>query len=274
VTFDRSHRAVLQSAVSALKRFLEFGYEKAYFIENHWHFLIGLFLTLAVMVGSGTWDALDQGSLPLFLFISLWLTIWTIAVAFLLVKVAQSWLEAIRSPWAIRKYFGALMLSLFALPFLAGEVLGFFFLAFQATSLPVAVLILLSIVITVVFYQLLQNVTAAGRAHLDANEGFQTFLEATEEDRLNYLNPPDRNPVLFEKYLPYALALDVEQRWAEQFTDVLAAEMAEGRTVGWYSGSSGGSFSPSSLASSLDTSVSTVGIRGSSTHDLGPDRLR
>ena len=58
------------------------------------------------------------------------------------------------------------------------------------------------------------------------------------------LNPPEKTPELFEKYLPYALALDVEQQWSEQFAEVLrkAAE-AQPNTYGpgywprWYSGS-------------------------------------
>ena len=34
---------------------------------------------------------------------------------------------------------------------------------------------------------------------------------------------PERTPELFEKFLPYALALGVEQKWSEQFSTELAA---------------------------------------------------
>ncbi len=44
-----------------------------------------------------------------------------------------------------------------------------------------------------------------------------------EEDRLNLENPPEKTPELFEKFLPYALALDVEQEWSEKFDEVLKA---------------------------------------------------
>ena len=42
---------------------------------------------------------------------------------------------------------------------------------------------------------------------------------------------------MFERYLPYAVALNVENRWAERFAGVLAAAAAAGAaTATWYSG--------------------------------------
>jgi len=73
------------------------------------------------------------------------------------------------------------------------------------------------------FYRLLKAWTPAGRKLMDEIEGFRLYLAAAEQDRLDRMNPPEKTPELFEKYLPYALALDLEQRWAEQFSDVLAA---------------------------------------------------
>ncbi len=258
VRFERSDQTVIQSAVSALKRNLEYGWEKAYFVRNRWYFAIGLLLTLGVVVISGIREALDQGNLPLFFFISLWLTIWSIGVAVLLVLVVKSWMEVIQGSGKIGKLIGTVFLTLFALPFIGGEILGLYFLAFQATSVPLAILFVVSLAITLIFYQLLKAVTPLGRKRLDEIEGFRVFLEAAEKDRLNFLNPPDRTPELFEKFLPYALALGVEQRWAEQFTEVLAAAAAEGRFPGWYSGTTSRGFSAASLASSLGDSLSSA----------------
>ena len=94
--------------------------------------------------------------------------------------------------------------------------------------------------INYIFYHLLKAPTRVGRSLLDTVEGFKVFLAATEKDRLNMLNPPEKTPDLFEKYLPYALAFDIEQQWAEQFSDILSATaVGEGGppTVrSWYSG--------------------------------------
>ena len=46
---------------------------------------------------------------------------------------------------------------------------------------------------------------------------------------LEALAAPEKTPELFEKFLPYALALNVEHEWSEQFADVLKAAAADGR---------------------------------------------
>jgi uncharacterized membrane protein YgcG len=269
VLFVPANQTIIKSAVSALKRNLEYGYEKSYFVHNRWYFAIGLLLTLGVVVLSGIREALDQGSLPLFFFISLWLTLWSIGVAVLLAVVIKSWLEVIKDPGKIGKIIKTIFLTLFALPFFGGEVLGLYFLAFEATSVPLAVLFVVSIGITLVFYQLLKAVTPLGRKRLDEIEGFRVFLEAAEKDRLNYLNSPERTPELFEKFLPYALALGVEQRWAEQFSRVLSSAAAEGRTPDWYSSRSVGTFSAGALASSLGGSLSSAVASSSASSGSG-----
>jgi len=48
-------------------------------------------------------------------------------------------------------------------------------------------------------------------------EGFKMYLKTAEEHRLNILTPPE----LFEKLLPYAMALGVSNEWCNKFGDVL-----------------------------------------------------
>jgi uncharacterized membrane protein YgcG len=83
--------------------------------------------------------------------------------------------------------------------------------------------------------------TRQGRATLDHIAGFKQYLSITEEDRLERLNPPEKTPELFERYLPYAIALGVENAWANRFANVLAtasaadAEQASS-SMKWYAG--------------------------------------
>jgi uncharacterized membrane protein YgcG len=84
--------------------------------------------------------------------------------------------------------------------------------------------------------------TKEGRSTMDSIAGFQKYLSVTEENRLEVLHPPEKTPELFERYLPYAIALGVENRWAARFAGVLAAAAADpnrsGHTgMGWYVGS-------------------------------------
>jgi hypothetical protein len=72
--------------------------------------------------------------------------------------------------------------------------------------------------IHVVFFFLLRAPTPLGRKVLDKIEGFRTYLAAAEGDRLDRMTPPEKTPGLYQAYLPYALALGVENRWSEQFS--------------------------------------------------------
>jgi hypothetical protein len=74
----------------------------------------------------------------------------------------------------------------------------------------------------VFFYFRLKIHMQEGQRILDQIEGFKMYLGVAEKDRLNLENPPERTPELFEKFLPYAFALGVEQKWSEQFASVLA----------------------------------------------------
>lgn len=84
------------------------------------------------------------------------------------------------------------------------------------------------------------------------------YLSVAEKDSLDALTPGGRTPELFERYLPYALALGVEQAWAQKFADVLSRAAAGGEPYrpGWYSGRSWSSADPTGFASSLGGSLS------------------
>ena len=81
--------------------------------------------------------------------------------------------------------------------------------------------------------------TTEGQQLIDEILGFKHYLSVAEGPQLDRMNPPRATPALFEKYLPYAIALDVENRWASRFTAVLAAAAANpgsNQGFGWYVG--------------------------------------
>jgi hypothetical protein len=94
--------------------------------------------------------------------------------------------------------------------------------------------------IAVLGFAWLKAPSVAGRAIMDRIEGLREYLGVAEEERLEFFNPPEKTPELFEKFLPYAVALDVENTWAKRFVAVLAAAGAAGAAAGaayaWYSG--------------------------------------
>ncbi|MCZ7600920.1 MAG: DUF2207 domain-containing protein [Gammaproteobacteria bacterium] len=77
---------------------------------------------------------------------------------------------------------------------------------------------------------------------------------------MNLRNPPEKTPELFERYLPYALALDVENRWAERFADQFARLEDEGRAYrpSWYRGSRFSSSRMGAFSSAIGNSLGSA----------------
>ncbi len=101
------------------------------------------------------------------------------------------------------------------------------------------VLILSLVAVNIIFGLLIRAYTVVGRKLADEIEGFKLFLMVTEKDRLQFHNPPEKTPELFEKMLPYALALGVEHEWAKQFAGVFEGLKKQGVSYAplWYFGS-------------------------------------
>jgi uncharacterized membrane protein YgcG len=265
ITLKATNHVTIQAAIKAFRDSLALKYEKTYFITNRGYFCAGMSLTAVMLVLTGILEAVSGGKLPFFLFICVWLSIWSVAVAALVSQIVVKWRHAIRDRgMKVLNAGSALFTTIFALPFIAGEVFGISILGYS-TSVTTVVFLLLASLTNYAFYHLLKAPTRAGRTLLDAVEGFRIFLAATEKDRLNMLHPPERTSELFERYLPYALALGVEQKWAEQFSDVLAAAgIKETYSPDWFSGTSLAGMTTGDFASSLGDSFSGA-ISSSST---------
>ena len=113
------------------------------------------------------------------------------------------------------------------------------------------------------FAIIMKRPTMRGRKLLDEILGFKDYLEVAEKDEMNLRNPPEKTPELFERYLPFALALGIDQLWAEKFAAVLAAvRQTDGATYQphWYNGNFSTmnlSHATSELSNSLNTAISS-----------------
>ncbi len=116
--------------------------------------------------------------------------------------------------------------------------------------------------------------TPEGRKVLDHIAGFRQYLSITERERLDRMTSPEDTPELFERFLPFAIALGVENRWADRFAPVLAAAAAQGQQgFAWYSGSHSPWSDPGhfvgSVGSSLASSVSSASTAPGSSSGSG-----
>jgi uncharacterized membrane protein len=84
--------------------------------------------------------------------------------------------------------------------------------------------------------------TLKGSRALEGVLGFEDFLGRVEADRFERMV---RTPELFEKYLPFAMALGVEKRWVRAFDDICR------QPPEWYRGGDLSGFRASSFVSNM-----------------------
>jgi uncharacterized membrane protein YgcG len=166
--------------------------------------------------------------------------------------------------YASRQVKGAGKCLLSLLTFLAGFAaiaLGFMVIpsAFATAWWQPMVLPLLALPVVISAFFWIAAPTKEGRLVLDHIAGFKQYLSITERERLDRMMAPQDTPEIFEKYLPYAIALEVENRWADRFAGVLAAAAASGQQgFMWYSGSSSPWDNPSRFADSVGSSLAST----------------
>jgi uncharacterized membrane protein YgcG len=248
---SNTNHQIVSAGKSALQGALTDQYAGTLFTNNYgWTgvgFLIWLIMAAAVVLSVFVAYGSDLGGVALFA------NAFAAAGALIATGSLVSWVSG-RSGflWGI---LGTLFGAAFAI---AGAVVAYA----GAHNIGQAVVILSPAIaspLLAIFFQLLRAPTVAGRKVMDEIEGFKQYLGVAEEDRLNYLHPPEKTPELFERYLPYAVALDVENRWAERFAGVLAAAAAAGAaTAVWYAGNRDIASNPGSFADRVGSALATT----------------
>ena len=103
--------------------------------------------------------------------------------------------------------------------------------------------------------------TISGWQALEKVLGFEDFLGRVESDRIERL---EKTPELFEKYLPYAMALHVEKKWVKSFSGIAM------QPPQWYQGGYGQGFVPFLLVNDLNAmSMQTGTVMASSPRSSG-----
>lgn len=119
-------------------------------------------------------------------------------------------------------------------------------------------------VTTYLFFKYMNQPLDLGRNLLNEIEGFKMYLGTTEKDIFNKLQPPDETLELFEKYLPFAIALGVENQWSEKFNDKITSALARGEATPFLHSFSNSGFNISNSFSDVSSSL-TSSIASSST---------
>ena len=120
-----------------------------------------------------------------------------------------------------------------------------FFLAAATNRAPAALILagLFTGAIVIGFGRFVPARTSRGAQTMAKVLGFREFLSRVEKDHIERL---EKTPELFEKYLPYAMALAVENRWTQAFGNITLAPPQ------WYRAKRRDGFLPMHLTSDLN----------------------
>ncbi len=247
VMMEQKNHEIFSASQSALQGVLKARYEGKLFNRNIGWAAAGLFLFAACFwLVCAAVDLSTGGAL-----------VWQVGVVLgILIACAMLWLafhETATGKCAVSVvgFVGLATAAVLGMPIFA-EALN------SGWWLPIILpLIALPIVISAFWW--IAAPTRDGRKVLDHIAGFKQYLSITEAERLDRMTSPQDTPELFEKYLPYAIALEVENRWAKRFEGVLAAASAQGqRGFAWYSGSSSPWSNPTGFVANVGSSLSSA----------------
>ncbi len=136
------------------------------------------------------------------------------------------------------------------------------FLAFLVTNW-LSVGLVIAAVLVALLALLMPRRSAQGVGAYDAVKGLKLYMEMAEADRIKMMQSPNspyaeksggpaQTVELFEKLLPFAIVLGVENEWAKQFEDIYRTP------PDWYNGN-WTTFNALYFTSSLNNSVSAMG---------------
>lgn len=213
---------IIRNAIQNFKLVLTQKFSKDYFVTNKKYTRIGALLSFALVGG-------------VMLLNHQFSTIsWFIFIGIMLIGETLTQIKSART--AIKTVIGLIVIGQFVMFNVHNSIIN-------VTNVEFFIVL---VVIHLIFCCLLPRDTVAGSKVVAAAKGFKMFLAATEKDQMNFRNPPAATPKLFEQYLPYALALGVEQQWSERFANQLAAVSYQ---PDWYQGGVGHTFTSASFSS-------------------------
>jgi len=131
---EQKNHAILQRAIKGLKKSLKNSFEKRYFLTNRKYFVVGLILSVVILLISNLGGSAEQ------IFSIVWVSFWSVGVAALLFAVFRAWKGALnKGRGKVTALGGAIFITLFSVPFVIGEFVGFYFLAETGSPLMIVI---------------------------------------------------------------------------------------------------------------------------------------
>lgn len=214
LALEKKNHVKISSGINKLRDKIKSEIDKKYYNLNTSHLVVGIAISIVAIVATiilngGVFNIFQTG----------WLSIWGVGI-FMMLRQAFSSLRS--------RQFGAGMgLLIFAVPFLVVFVVVAFLFG-NTFSIPYAIILALYVINIIVFYHLLKAPTIYGRKVMDEIEGFQMYLKTAEKHLMERTKTKEDTIKLFERFLPFAVALNCETEWTKTFEKTINEAMKDG----------------------------------------------
>jgi uncharacterized membrane protein YgcG len=251
VLLGHGRQRTVAAACQAMDKALAANYRGRYFTRNGRVVLPGLLLS-SIPMALLALSAEGGGARAACAFLTLWLTFWTAGVYALVTAVFTAWRKAAEGRYRAGPTASAVFISLFALPFVGGEVGALVAYGF-AGSWAAAILLATTLLIDALLILTLPCPTALGRRALDEAAAYKSFLGGLEGGR---------SAALASAPFAYVVALGVVDGWTRGLVDAVGVNPGGRRRspLLWndptWSDTSYGDFA-SSFSSAVSTSSSS-----------------
>ncbi|NBB91886.1 MAG: DUF2207 domain-containing protein [Gammaproteobacteria bacterium] len=256
LAFEQSNHARVGGALKAHEKALSGRMEGRYFKLNRWWVVPGLVLSAIILLAMVL--SLPGEEKFIAIFLAVHQSFWNIGTAVLMMRVYRSW----RDLEGITGLMGAVVLTAFSLPFAAASVIVLGVFGYMIGWLPASIVVVLAVV-NGLFWSLMRAPTLHGRKLLDRIEGMRLYLTVAEREEIErrHGDAPPQTFEEFERLLPYAVALDAADTWAERFAAEIeaAARSGSAQSRHWYPATiSNGRFTAAGLGSALGSSLASA----------------
>lgn len=214
VVIDPLAMPAIKTHIDALQDTFRKNLQGIYFRQNFRYAGIGMVITFAwAMFSAATLEAASS------MFITFWLLLFT-SIAGLV--IGGVWTSKPTQPSTRQRVARALLpLLFFGLP---GSLI-------YVAALPEAhgfvLAVLLSVLLNNIFFVIMRAPTPRGLIILQQLAGFREFLMRVEQDPLDRVNTPDQRAELMNRFLPYAIALNVREGWGDKMASAFSDAIVE-----------------------------------------------
>ncbi|MEM7618718.1 MAG: DUF2207 domain-containing protein [Pseudomonadota bacterium] len=270
VTKVRPHTSKLISLVSKVSLSVRQQGEKGYYKLNTWKWALGLVPYIGTLMLL-FWNGNVKAELLLVMTVLSFVALIFYTIVRALFRSIHDIKSLVLARWIV---------NVLALFYIVGGAVPTILVFLKDAEMSAGIIIysFVSMLFFALMFHLMKAPTVKGQEIMDHLRGLRLYMEKVEQPILEKFDPPEMSHELFEKYLPYAVALDVEGKWSEAFAKHAETAMNEEPSASdispsWYRSTSGFStgkaFATGAMVGGLGAALSVASATRSSSSSGG-----